>query len=106
MICVSYFQYTQHSLAMLVPYSENRHIVLEESMETGKRSLLKAAIWQAMGLLIKVLIGYLYTGSLASGGAIAGINTVIGMTTYLIYERVWARVSWGRMPTSLISIGE
>ena len=30
------------------------------------------------------------------GGAMALINTAIGFTLYLVYERVWSRVRWGR----------
>jgi uncharacterized membrane protein len=26
----------------------------------------------------------------------AVVNTVIGFVTYLIYERLWARIPWGR----------
>ena len=24
------------------------------------------------------------------------VNTCLGFTMYMIYERIWARVSWGR----------
>jgi len=36
------------------------------------------------------------TGSALVGGTMALINTGIGLTTYVIYERVWARITWGR----------
>ena len=26
----------------------------------------------------------------------AVINTVIGFATYVLYERVWSRIDWGR----------
>lgn len=66
-------------------------------METGRRSILKAVIWQVMGLFVMVIIAYLYTGSWTAGSALGGINFLVGMCSYVIYERVWAKVSWGRI---------
>ncbi|NIZ59655.1 hypothetical protein DL239_01560 [Sedimentitalea sp. CY04] len=65
-------------------------------METRVRSLVKAVIWNIIGLASMALVGFLATGSVAIGGAIALINTAIGFTMYLIYERVWSRIRWGR----------
>ncbi len=66
-------------------------------METKKRSLLKAVIWNAMGLVMMSLVGLVATGSVAVGGTMALINTAIGLTLYIIYERVWSRIRWGRL---------
>ncbi|WP_299349946.1 DUF2061 domain-containing protein [uncultured Shimia sp.] len=65
-------------------------------METRKRSLLKAVIWNAMGLAMMSLVGLIATGSAAVGGAMALINTAIGFTLYILYERVWSNIRWGR----------
>lgn len=65
-------------------------------METRKRSLLKAVIWNAMGFAMMSLVGLIATGSMAVGGAMALINTGIGLTLYIVYERVWAGIRWGR----------
>ncbi|WP_411709788.1 DUF2061 domain-containing protein [Albidovulum salinarum] len=42
------------------------------------------------------LVGLAMTGSAAVGGAMALVNTLIGLTCYVAYERVWARIGWGR----------
>lgn len=65
-------------------------------METRLRSIVKAVIWNLIGLLVMAGVGLIVTGSLAAGGLMAGTNTVIGFTTYLIYERLWSRIQWGR----------
>lgn len=49
-----------------------------------------------MGLLVMTLVGLVATGSAAVGGTLAIVNTAIGLTMYVIYERVWAKISWGR----------
>lgn len=65
-------------------------------METRGRTVVKAVIWNLMGLAMMALVGLLATGSAAVGGAMALVNTGIGLVLYLFYERVWANVRWGR----------
>ena len=65
-------------------------------MESRTRSLVKATIWTLLGFMVMSLIGLIFTGSLVTGGTMAVFISVIGMATYLVYERVWAMVSWGR----------
>jgi len=65
-------------------------------LDTPKRSIVKAVLWNLLGLVSMALVGYLLTGSISTGGAMAVINTALGFSLYLIYERVWSRVRWGR----------
>lgn len=65
-------------------------------METRARTLVKALVWNAIGLITMGLVGLILTGSAAVGGAMAVVNTAVGLTMYLIYERVWTRIGWGR----------
>lgn len=65
-------------------------------METGSRSLVKALLWNMLGLTSMTIVGYVMTGSFSTGGWIAVINTALGFTLYLGYERIWARIGWGR----------
>jgi uncharacterized membrane protein len=65
-------------------------------MDTGKRTILKAILWNALGLAMMLLVGFAMTGSLALGGMMAVINTSVGLASYVLYERLWARIAWGR----------
>lgn len=65
-------------------------------METRRRSVVKAVLWNVMGLIVMTLVGVLATGSAAIGGTLAIVNTAIGLTLYVIYERIWAGIAWGR----------
>ncbi|WP_298934816.1 DUF2061 domain-containing protein [uncultured Ruegeria sp.] len=65
-------------------------------METRQRSVVKAVVWNAMGLAVMTGVGLIATGSAAVGGAVALVNTAIGLTMYVVYERIWAGISWGR----------
>lgn len=65
-------------------------------METPVRSVAKALTWQGMGLVTMTGIGWLVTGSAAAGGAIAAVSAATSLVTYILHERVWDRIPWGR----------
>ena len=64
--------------------------------ETRLRTLVKALIWNLIGLTVMSLVGYIMTGSWGLGGTIAVINALSGLTMYFLYERIWAHIGWGR----------
>lgn len=65
-------------------------------MDSRKRTILKAILWNLIGLASMAAVGLAMTGSVAMGGTIALVNTVIGLAAYVVYERVWAQIGWGR----------
>ena len=65
-------------------------------MDSFARTWVKAVLWAALGLLTMSLVGIFFTGSLTVGGMMAVSNTLIGLSCYVIYERVWSGISWGR----------
>jgi len=70
---------------------------MQTMTETRGRTLLKAVLWNLLGLSVMALVGLVLTGSFALGGTMAAINTALGFLCYIAYERVWARVHWGRI---------
>jgi uncharacterized membrane protein len=67
-------------------------------MEKPIRTLAKAVSWQLLGMIVMVVIGYAFTGSVAAGGGIALASSALGFLSYFLHERVWSRVQWGRGP--------
>ncbi len=65
-------------------------------METRRRTALKAIIWNVMGLAMMALVGLVATGSATVGGLMALVNAAIGLVMYVLYERIWAGIRWGR----------
>lgn len=65
-------------------------------METPKRTIAKAASWQLLGLLTMAVIGWFFTGSLAAAGSMALVTAVCGLVCYVLHERLWNRIAWGR----------
>ncbi|MEM9350525.1 MAG: DUF2061 domain-containing protein [Pseudomonadota bacterium] len=66
-------------------------------METKVRTVVKAVLWSLIGFAVMAMVGFAATGSFAVGGVMALVNTAIGLLTYVIYERLWARITWGRV---------
>lgn len=66
-------------------------------MDSGQRTIVKAVLWNLLGLLMMSLVGLAMTGSAALGGAMAIVNTALGLVSYIFYERLWSRVRWGRV---------
>ncbi|MEL6205656.1 MAG: DUF2061 domain-containing protein [Pseudomonadota bacterium] len=66
-------------------------------MDSPARTIAKTLTWQTSGFLSMVAITWIVTGSVASGGAVAGVATLIGTVSYLVHERIWACIRWGRV---------
>lgn len=65
-------------------------------MESKTRSIVKAVIWTLTGFLMMYGVGFAMTGSLELGGQMAVLNSGLGLICYVIYERIWSRIRWGR----------
>ena len=65
-------------------------------MDLPRRTLAKALTWQAVGLVTMTLLGLAFTGSVGQGATLAGASTLLGLGCYVLHERAWARVGWGR----------
>ena len=65
-------------------------------MDTHSRTLAKAATWQTAGLIMMAGLGYLFTGSFVQGGALALTSCILSLGSYILHERLWAQVGWGR----------
>ena len=65
-------------------------------MDTRRRSVVKAVVWNMLGLAVMAMVGLVATGSLVVGGGMALANAALGLTMYVAYERIWARIAWGR----------
>lgn len=65
-------------------------------METTRRTIAKAVSWQASGLVVMTAVTYAVTGSVAEGGIVAVAGSAAGMVSYVVHEKLWAKVAWGR----------
>ena len=66
--------------------------------EQPKRSLVITITWRITGSGATFLISYLISRNLTIAGTIAVIQVVANTLLYFIHERMWNRISWGRLP--------
>ncbi|NCC21264.1 MAG: DUF2061 domain-containing protein [Alphaproteobacteria bacterium] len=74
-------------------------------MESCTRSLVKAITWQLLGLCTTTVITFLFTGSLAEAAGLTVSLTLVALVMYVIHERIWQFVRWGRTEIANISAG-
>lgn len=60
-----------------------------------RRSVAKAISWRILGSIDTFVIGFLITGKLSLGAAIAGTEIITKIFLYYFHERCWGRIKWG-----------
>lgn len=65
-------------------------------MDTNTRTLTKALTWNALGITVMTMMNYPYTGSLLSALWLAASVSFLGFVSYLVHEKAWNAVRWGR----------
>lgn len=65
-------------------------------MDTIRRTIVKALTWQTLGVLTMIAISYPHTGSLWRSLTLAFSASISGFVFFLIHEKIWNRVHWGR----------
>lgn len=65
-------------------------------MDSPARTLAKTVTWQASGFVSMTVLSWAVTGSWTAGSAIATGGLILGTVCYVIHERLWAKIAWGR----------
>jgi len=61
-------------------------------MASYKETLIKTIVWRFIATALTVLTGWAVTGNYKFGLAIGGIEVVIKLISYFIFERLWDKV--------------
>lgn len=64
---------------------------------TKTRSFIKALTWRTTGTLDTFLVSLLITKKPFIAGAIASTEVLTKIFLYYFHERVWNKISWGRI---------
>ncbi len=65
-------------------------------MESRKRSIVKAATWRIVALVITMLVSFIWLGEWTTSIALALAANGIKALLYYLHERVWDRTDFGR----------
>ncbi len=77
-------------------------------MDTKARSWAKSIVWRIIGIVLLGVIAYAITGNWKEMTIITVLFHTIRMVLYYCHERIWERVSWGRLrhPLSELPVKE
>jgi len=66
-------------------------------MDTKIRSWVKSIVWRVIGIILLGVISYLITGDWKEMTVITVLFHGIRVIMYYFHERLWERISWGRL---------
>ena len=73
-------------------------MILFRGHEAHSRSIVKAISWRTLGSIDTFLLGWLFTGSLLVGGALAVVEPACNTVVFHFHEKFWKRIEQ-RRPT-------
>jgi uncharacterized membrane protein len=65
--------------------------------EKHYRSVVKALSWRATGTLDTIVVSYFVTGKIGVAMSIGFVELFTKIGLYYLHERVWNRISFGRV---------
>ena len=65
--------------------------------ETNMRSLVKSITFRILATVITMILVYIFFGRLDIAVVIGGLEILIKLMLYFFHERMWDRISWGRV---------
>ena len=68
-----------------------------DMIEKHYRSLMKAVSWRATGTVDTICISFLVTGEIKLAVSIGAIELLTKILLYYAHERIWDRISIGRL---------
>ena len=75
-----------------------------ETMDTKKRSWAKSITWRVVGIILLGLITYLITRNWKAMTTITVLFHCIRVILYYYHERIWGRISWGKLKHPLAEL--
>ncbi len=66
-------------------------------METPKRSIAKTFSWRVVATIITGAVTYFLTGRLDFAVTVGLADTFVKFFTYYAHERIWSRISYGKV---------
>lgn len=66
-------------------------------VESPLRSVVKASTWRVVATLTTTLLVFLFTRRLLLSVSVGALELFCKFVLYYAHERVWNRVTWGRL---------
>ncbi len=66
-------------------------------MDTHLRSVVKGMSWRMLATLVTTIVVFLYSGEWTMAAAVGLIDALAKIVLYWGHERLWQRITWGRL---------
>ena len=66
-------------------------------LETRRRSIAKALSWRFIATVITAAVVFVLTGNFTMAAEVGLLDTSIKLGVFFAHERVWLRISYGRI---------
>ena len=67
-------------------------------MDSSKRSITKAVVWELSGLLTLLVVGALMLKQPMAIGCLAVVFYLVRIIMFFLHERIWAKyIRWGKV---------
>ena len=73
-------------------------------MDTKVRSIVKSIVWRITGIILLSIITYAITKDMKAMGIITILFHGIMIIMYYFHERIWEKISWGKIKHPLANI--
>ncbi len=83
-------------ITKMVLYYIHERIWVRLSMPPGKRTLIKAITWRAIGTTDTMLLAWLLSGNPTVGLKVGGIEIFTKIALYYVHEELWSRTNFGK----------
>ena len=60
------------------------------------RSVTKAILWRIVSAVVTTSVAYAISGELTLSIAIGSIDGIIKTVLYILHERIWNKIKWGK----------
>tara|TARA_B100000131_G_scaffold42656_1_gene38356 strand:- start:855 stop:1403 length:549 start_codon:yes stop_codon:yes gene_type:complete len=67
-----------------------------------RRSATKTATWRVLASADTMILGLIFTGSIATAVSIGGFEVITKLVLYFFHERFWTRIRWGIISKSSV----
>ncbi len=69
-------------------------------MDTHFRSVVKGISWRILATCVTMTVVFLYSGEWAAAAFVGLMDALVKVVLYWGHERLWQRLTWGRiLPT-------
>jgi len=65
--------------------------------DSSIRTLAKTVSWRAVATVASFAVSYILSNNIVLSSSIAGSQIIIQSFLYIIHERIWNKIQWGRI---------